>query len=363
MGYEVDFLPVGENGCSGDAIVLRHGNLSGGRNEQRVIVIDGGFADTGEKVVEHVRHFYKTDHVDLVVSTHPDNDHSRGLQTIVEELSVGALWMHRPWLHTSDIAEMFQDGRVTDTSVREGLRKSLDSVRSLERIAVRKGIPIVEPFTGVSDRFCGVDVLGPTVDYYENLLLDFRCTPEPVNQLHRLMESLKAAGSSILETWGVETLGSNGVTSAENNSSTVLLIRPTDDDALLFTGDAGIPALGASLDVLEGAGFDMNKFKFIQVPHHGSRRNVSPEILDRLLGPRLATDEHRRTAFVSVAKGGEPKHPAKRVTNAFRRRGARVFSNGAGNCILHHKDAPSRGWGLLDCVPFFAEVEEGDEAA
>ena len=41
MGYEVDFLPVGDGEKSGDAISLRFGNLFGGRNEQVVIIIDG----------------------------------------------------------------------------------------------------------------------------------------------------------------------------------------------------------------------------------------------------------------------------------------------------------------------------------
>lgn len=39
MGFEIDFLPVGEEGKSGDAIALRFGNLFGQRSEQMVVVI------------------------------------------------------------------------------------------------------------------------------------------------------------------------------------------------------------------------------------------------------------------------------------------------------------------------------------
>lgn len=55
MGYEIDFLPVGDNSKSGDAIALRYGNLYGSRAEQRVVVVDGGFTDDGEALVNHIR--------------------------------------------------------------------------------------------------------------------------------------------------------------------------------------------------------------------------------------------------------------------------------------------------------------------
>ncbi|MFI1955905.1 hypothetical protein ACH437_29400 [Streptomyces xinghaiensis] len=38
MGYEIDFLPVGEESKGGDAIALRYGNLYGSRRELTVIV-------------------------------------------------------------------------------------------------------------------------------------------------------------------------------------------------------------------------------------------------------------------------------------------------------------------------------------
>ena len=51
MGYEVDFIGVGEQ-KSGDAIALRWGNLAGDRSEQRVVIIDGGFKESGTSVVD-----------------------------------------------------------------------------------------------------------------------------------------------------------------------------------------------------------------------------------------------------------------------------------------------------------------------
>src|SRR5688572_1286072 len=106
MAYQVDFLAVGDGAKSGDAIAMRFGDFANPL-QTYVVVIDGGFQSSGEALVEHIRREYQTTYVDLVVSTHPDNDHSSGLAPVLEKLQVGKLWMHKPWEHTYDIARLF----------------------------------------------------------------------------------------------------------------------------------------------------------------------------------------------------------------------------------------------------------------
>lgn len=359
MGYEIDFLPVGKE-KSGDAILVRYGNLHGTRAEQKVILIDGGYPETGKAIVAHLATHYKTTEIDLVVSTHPDQDHVGGLETVLNECTVRQLWLHLPWNHTKDIAEMFVHGHVTDQSVTSALRKSLDEAHDLEAVAKKRGIPIAEPFAGTSFDNKSVYVLGPTKEFYEGLLPGFRCTPEAKRDTN-LLKGLIAGATEFIKTlaegWDIETLGRpNEDTSPENNSSVVLLLQFGDKSALL-TADAGLPALSPALQVLQAAKYDMSKIAFIQVPHHGSARNVSAEFLDSLLGPRLPEELATRTAFVSVAKPDDPKHPAKKVTNAFRRRGAPVHTT-AGVSKYHFKDSPDRGWGPSIPLPLYSEVEE-----
>jgi beta-lactamase superfamily II metal-dependent hydrolase len=359
MGYEIDFLPVGEE-KSGDAILVRYGNLLGARAEQKVIVVDAGYADTGKAVVQHLARYYKTTEIDLVISTHPDQDHIGGLATVLKECTVRQLWMHQPWTHTKDIAQMFVHGRVTDQSVKNTLRKSLDEAYELEAIAKRRGIPIVEPFAGTHFDDKSVFVLGPTKSFYESLLPLFRCTPEP-KQDKGLLKALIAASTefvkTLAESWDIETLGTpNEDTTAENNSSTVLLFQFGNASALL-TSDAGLPALQPAFGILTANTYDLSKIGFVQVPHHGSARNVSADFLDALLGPRLSTESKIRSAFVSVAKNNDPKHPSKKVTNAFRRRGAPVHAT-AGQPKCHFKDSPDRGWSNSVPLPLYAQVED-----
>ena len=362
MAYEVDFLDVGDAGKSGDAIALRVGNLAI-PSEQGVVVIDGGFQPSGETLVKHIRDYYKTNRVDLIVSTHPDGDHNSGLTAVLEQMDVKQLWMHKPWEHTDGTADLFRNGRVTDAGVRASLRRSLEDAVDLESLARSKSIPIVEPFAGYQAEGFGATftVLGPSREYYESLLPGFRSTPAPAQStglFQRALQGAQEVVQRVAEDWGYETLADDGETSPENNSSVILLVS-FGDDLLLFTGDAGIPALTAAADQLEASGFAAANIKFIQVPHHGSKRNVGPTVLNRLLGPKLATDERLRTAFVSAAQDAAPKHPAKKVLNAFRRRGAPVHGTDDGNARWHHStDAPARTWGPSTPHPFYSEVDD-----
>ena len=366
MPFQVDVFPVGDKSTSGDAIALRFGRFdTGRRDDQFVTVIDGGFLETGQTVVRHIREVYRTDTVDAVISTHPDADHASGLEPVMTDLRVGALYMHQPWNHTEDIARMFTDGRVSDDSVAAGIRESLQDVRDLETTARRRGIPIIEPFTDVAlglNEQNKIMVVGPTLAYYESLLPEFRCTPAARNQglvaaVRRILEQGKELALSVAEQLHIETLQDPiEETHAENNSSVVSVVR-SDGQDMLFTADAGIAALTNVLDLLDSRGYDMSNFQFIQVPHHGSKRNVGPTLLDRLLGPRLNSDVELKKAFLSASKEGEPKHPSLRVLNAFRRRGARVYRPNTG-LFLYHSNAPRDGYLTAQPAPFFSQVEE-----
>jgi beta-lactamase superfamily II metal-dependent hydrolase len=359
MGYEVDFLAVGEGEKSGDAIAIRFGNLYGKRSEQRVVVIDGGYQESGKALVEHIKRYYYTDEVDLVVSTHPDRDHASGLSVVLNELHVGTLWMHQPWKHSYAMSHLFRDGRVTDNSIRSSIKDALNAVYELEQIAERKRIKVVEPFCGLRDDSKCLSVLSPTRNFYKNLLPYFRSTPEPRKDTISTFSSTSSFVRTVAESWNYETLREDGETSAENDSSVILLLNH-DNRNLLFTADAGISALTEAVNYLEYNNFDSSMLNFIQIPHHGSRRNVSPSILNRLLGHpksgRLASNY--KEAFVSASIHGSPKHPSKKVTNAFHRRGYQVHTTQGIN-KLHRHDSPDRlGWTSSIPEAFHINIEE-----
>ncbi len=353
MALEVDILPVGDGGRSGDAIALRYGDLGRPAN-QYVVVIDGGFRDDGQALVELIKSRYHTTFVDLVVSTHPDADHINGLAVVLDELAIGELWIHQPELSELKAALRAESYISTDMAKRQratALAKSLQCVTDLTDLARRKGIAMREPFAGVSFGAGALTVVGPTRAYYDSLVRDFSTFSRTGGLLATLTKALRSVQESIFE----ESLGEDSETSPENNSSVVSLLN-VDGLRLLFTGDAGADALHQAADAIEVLGHPLGSFDLIQIPHHGSRRNVTPSLLDRLLGPKGQAP--RQCAFVSAAPDARPKHPAKKVTNAFHRRGCLVAAT-CGQSILYHHGTPVRpGWGPVTFEPFHDYVED-----
>ncbi|HEU5156134.1 MAG TPA: hypothetical protein VFU43_04000 [Streptosporangiaceae bacterium] len=361
MGYEIDFLPVGDESSGGDAIALRYGNLHGPRSEQTVIVIDGGYIDDGEALVKHIRQYYETDTVDIAISTHPDQDHITGLKIVLEQMHVKQLLMHLPWKHSSAMAQAKAVSFRT-RALSEKLRASLQGAADLEEIAKEQDVPIIEPFAGVETSDGFFRILGPTEEYYRELLTEI-IEPGSAQASQPSLGALlrQFARALVPETLYTETLREDGETTPRNNTSAVCLLT-IDGRKALLTGDAGIPAISQVLDVLEGEGFQPGDLAFVQVPHHGSRRNVSPSLLNRLLGPKGQSGKVG-TAFVSAPKKNpEHKHPAKKTTNAFLRRGYPVHAT-QGSTKWHHYDAPGRAdYSASTPIPLHEQVEEDGDA-
>jgi beta-lactamase superfamily II metal-dependent hydrolase len=350
--YEIDFLPVEHGEKSGDAISGRF-SVDGSGSRSVTFVVDGGYAEDGESLAAHIRRYYGAERIDLVISTHPDADHVTGLKTIVEQFEVGELLMHQPWAHSPDVAKMagtrFAEARAPK------LREALRAADDLYSLAVLRGTRVTEPFAGL-ERFDGaLLVVGPSLEFYEEQLSGFR-QPSAVARLTEAMKGLVTeARRRVRESLTEENLSDAGETSPENESSTILLLS-VDERRLLLTGDAGHQGLGHAADVLEG--IRAADFAFVQVPHHGSRRNVGPTILNRILGGYPASG--RGTSFVSASQES-PKHPSPLVTNAFARRGYEVVST-EGKAIRHGHEAPPRqGWYPATPLPFVTNVEVEDE--
>tara|TARA_R110000850_G_scaffold147481_1_gene269686 strand:- start:1897 stop:2985 length:1089 start_codon:yes stop_codon:yes gene_type:complete len=360
MGYEVDFIGTKSDTKSGDAIAIRFGDLHKSPAEQKVIVIDGGFSEDGETLVKHIKTHYGTDQVDLVISTHPDQDHINGLTTVLEQLTVRELWIHKAWEHNAGIASKFHDGRITDDSVGDRLKATLNKAHELCELAESKGVTVKEPFAGM-DIFDGaLRILGPSVEYYESLIPDFEGMPEKKERAglqDSLLWNVAKAIRKVLVNWGRDyQISDDGVTSAKNNSSVITQLV-VDGRKLIFTADAGVQALEHAANYLDACRLGA-ELKLVQIPHHGSRRNVGPGILNRIVGQPVEEGEKRGISAIVSAASNSEKHPRKAVLNAFTHRGATVSATRGAN-IRHSWQAPSReGWGPVKPEPYHYELEE-----
>ncbi len=368
MQYEVDFLPVGDGENSGDAICLRYSSDEG--ETWTVGVIDGGTQDSGEAMCTHIKKYYNTETIDFMVCTHPDQDHTSGLSVILDKMVVNTILMHCPWDYVDHFFDSVSDGRVTKQSLIQRLKDGHPYAYKIYEVANEKGIPIYHAFSDNNDH--GIPALyiaSPTSSFYLEQVVNFRSITEITeeaesnkNLLESMMKAAKKAVKWIAEKWDDEKLmePEDGATSSENNSS-VIAFFDFDGKKHLFSADAGVPALEEAANQIEELGFPLQKFSFIQVPHHGSRRNIGPMILDKLIGyQKPEGTDTSFTAFIAASKEGEPKHPNKRVSNAFTRRGAKVIATQGSSICYHSNGTPDRGWSKAVPLPFYNEVEDDD---
>lgn len=354
MGYEIDFIPVGEGEKNGDAIAIRITE----NGETKIYVIDGGTKASGEALVRHIRYYYETNRVDYLISTHPDMDHISGLKVVLEELEVGELWMHKPWDHASRIIKDILDRRVTPRSLSERIKESVRLATDVEKIAKEKKVKVCEPFQGakIGSYFY---VLSPSKEWYIELLKNFdKMPPTKSTPMPECQAFASSTDDTAYEDWYNETLKEDGETSVRNESSTVLLGILPDGYGVLLTGDAGIQALTKAYEYALSREYNLQQCQFIQMPHHGSRRNVSPDLLDILLGPILDEGSPAtKISFVNTSKGA-PDHPKKSVVNAFIRRGVEVITT-KGNTICYRSGYPPRdGWGPVQSLRLSYKVEK-----
>ena len=301
---------------SADAIAIRYGEDLTDRSLTTVVVVDSGRSQsTSGKVQDIVNTVFKTDTVDLIVSTHADQDHAGGIPYLLNNLTVGQVWVHRP-----------QDHHLAN---QEPITASMTDIRDILTTATKRGVPVNEPFSdSLEHEFEGLHILGPSSAYYENLMRRGMFEEEELELLKELNDSVQASMGD-----GAPGLRTAPTTSLRNNSSTVLLLK-LQSVQLLLTGDAGVEAFESARPNFEGVGYDPTR-SIIQLPHHGSRNNLNPETSRLLLG----SGSQETRAFVSAAREDRYGFPHIEVTDEFIRAGRKI-PRPAGKHLRYAQNCP-----------------------
>lgn len=363
MPYEIEFMPVGETSRAGDSILIRHGNPAA----PSIMVIDGGNQTSGQAMVEHLRQLtgLTTPVVDDLLVTHPDADHAAGAVEVYNGTIVRRVHAHVPWEHAAAVKDLCRDKRRTVQGIADQLRVECRFVDDLVSKAEAHCVPVIEPFQGA--RVGPFTVLSPSrTDYVQRLAEMLEIDPVQA-AAERITEMLaKAAGgvlalaSRVAESWGFETLRDGGATNARNEMSTVLYGDFAEEGRVLLTGDAGIRGLTAAANYAEWLGWPLRDFRMVQVPHHGSRRNVGPTILNRIIGEKVAPGSQPHFYGIISAPKDDEKHPRKVVVNAFHRRGASVTATQGKSLVFQSGFGLRPGYGPAAPLPFYSTVEEYD---
>ncbi|UWU70590.1 MBL fold metallo-hydrolase [Bradyrhizobium sp. NC92] len=352
--FEIDFLDV-EAKDSGDAICLRY-QLGG---DTCIHVVDGGYQKTGQSVVDHINKYYGNPIlIDNVVCTHNDGDHAGGLQSVLESFDVGALWMLRPWMYAQELLPRFPTYNNVDR-LRSRLRSAYSNLAALEDIAIKRGIPIYEPFQGAL--IGAFHVMAPTPARFKDLVVESNKTPEGAEDgllakaTSFIVDAARQATALVRAAWGDEYFPGSD-TSAENEMS-VVQYALLNGERIMLTGDTGRAGLREVIDYAPYIGLVLPGIDRFQVPHHGGRHNVTTQLLDELLGPRLPASGQPSTftAIISSA-AADPDHPRKSVVRAMIHRGGKVLTT-EGQGKRTHKGAPNRGWSAAIPVAYPEDQE------
>jgi beta-lactamase superfamily II metal-dependent hydrolase len=353
--FELDFLEAGEE-KSGDAITLRYGD----QINETVHVVDGGHSGDGEKIIKHISdHYVQSDFIDHVVLTHSDSDHASGLRTVLEECNIGTLWMNTPWAHADELLSRFEYPYTKEGLMRR-LKEAYPHVAELEEIATRKGIAIRDVFQGATiGRFI---VLAPSKSRYLDLVVDSEKTPtaESETPIINILSAVRTASRYLVLGWGAEHLKGHISGTSNENEMSVVQYAHIADESILLTGDAGVGALEEAYQFAQSIQIPLPGIKRFQAPHHGSRRNLSPEILDRWFGPKLTVQSLVPLFYAIVsANGNDEHHPKKAVLRALVHRGGQVLTTEGKVAFCWSKNSQPRNvWSNAIPVDYPHDMEE-----
>ena len=349
--YELRFFQVGNASKGGDAIFIR---FLDEYQKPTVIIVDGGYKETGGKIIEYMKSL-NISVIDLVINTHPDIDHISGLIRLFEEttFTIKKLIMNRPWKDSNITADFFADNRITDNSVNKRMTEAFKYAYQLEQVAIAKigENNIIHPVIG-NNYFGCLTILSPSKDLYRNKLLESDKTPTTVdddsnaNLFSRTMNKLVRYIKGFM-------LWQNEDTTPINETSIVSLLCMPDQNYLL-TADAGKNDIKEALDYKDSQfGLAYKSIDVLQLPHHGSRKNVTPALIQRI---------GAKDYIISCPPNGlDSHHPSRRMVNMVLEKvpRARIFTTADCCCFVFHYNF---NWQLTPQTPLraFYEIEDYD---
>lgn len=334
-GLEIDMLNLGDADC---LLVSRWNGPQATRT-----LIDAGNASDFPTVRTFLRALGVA-HLDAVVSTHPHNDHVAGLIELVNDrsISIGQAFVHVPQDHVRMPFVERALKEAKDSGEARSFQKTLEASRTLLNALAMRRILVTEPFQGtIVGPFT---VVGPSASYYGQLMGKFEDAAliKAIDQgdlSYRIDTAIEEAMIKSGMAESVELLD-DPQTTPENNSS-VILGTVAEEKKFLLTSDAGAPALKLAL-----AAYDLSGCYWMQIPHHGSRRNITVGLIEHF-SPQVA--------FVSAS--GNIKHPRRSVVNAFKKCRANVYSTHypkPANLRSHVGTVPAR-LGYVTATPLYEE--------
>lgn len=324
--YQIEMLEVQD----ADAFIIFYEEVNG---DKKLVLVDAGRYSNGEEISNHLKKYYPNKNVDLAIVTHCDEDHFGGFVYLLENnFPINCFWINIPKNHKDcvKIKNAKDLDCVYSTDVNGRTKNLIELLKS-------KNIKHFEKFASenTDDDFPFFHIIGPTKQYYESLLLQFRfdkkISPEIIEAVNKGNFSSRESLSSAIDN-------AEDDKSAHNKSSIIFTFEPELDKKYLFMGDANKESFNEIPDDLKEK-YAQDVF-WLKVPHHGSDHNLDSEMIS-YINPKVA--------YVSTAK--IDKYLSMETVNALSKIGCKLYSTHKEHCNFLHNGFDGRS-GYSATEPF-----------
>ena len=308
--FEIVLFGSGSSKVLGDTIYI-HYEYQG--KVYSYVYVCGSKFGLEQLISWHQKH--KRQHIDALIISHADKDHAQYGAELVRQMKVNSIWMHQPWKYINDIYPKVNDGRITPQSLENRLIEKYSIIYEIAKVANQKSVPICEPKQGTN--IGQFTIISPSKNLYMTLLQESGKTPEMSDYAKSSKEY-----DLIEEFVDNELLDDQTSTDPENEMSLVLSASLAGRKILL-TGDIGGRGFNDAFNYACNCNINIDNYNVIQLPHHGSRHNITPAIMDKLFGAKYTKE--KSTIALLTAPSESVDHPHGSVVNAAIRRNANVF--------------------------------------
>jgi beta-lactamase superfamily II metal-dependent hydrolase len=258
----------------GDSMLIKTHTLNGKRF---VILIDGGTSKTYTGVLKNQLRLLEA--IDLMVLTHIDADHIKGLIKFIESDLFDEIEIKRYWFNSMNIPFLLKGDKI-----------SYGQAVTLEKVLIGKNeiegkwneIIVAGMKINLAEGIVA-EIISPTT---EILKLLYKKWPKLSNEYYMQPEDIPIAATfasqmdkgSLSELAQIPFNPDKTITNDIFNSSSLAFVLRTPDMNLLLLGDARPEVY---IEGLKAHGYDINnklKVDYVKISHHGSMNNTSLEL-------------------------------------------------------------------------------------
>lgn len=287
--YEVHLLKLGD----ADSIVIMY--KAGNDSSRKIVVVDAGNIEDWKEIKSFIYNRWGTYVIDVAICTHPDKDHKGGFFGLFEDadVTIQKFYAIDPYLHIKD--GEYKDG-LSDDQRKKAARRPFNYPTEEKDVNLLDVADSKNVLESVRDGYkfdqLPLEVVGPSDEYYHKAALGMMESYKEVVEDPESTEYDEDA--KIDDEEALSVIDEDNETSYTNQSSIILLFRPNERMKFLLTGDT---SCGALLEAHKKYREELTGC-VLKVPHHGSKHNLTTELIERLNPVKAA-----------ICAKGSRKHP------------------------------------------------------